>query len=278
MPPNRTKPFVVVLLLVFGSLLLFVGLVAPLAGYDLPHLQLPSYYAPTDDAYVNYYYPDTNWGQDQGLMAVKNIGESVETYRTYLKFYVAEVGPVLDMKLNLYITQVWDDPTIGIYKVTDDAWTEEAITWNNKPDVGARIDGTVNPIEGWWIVDITGYYDESQSNNDDYLSFAVMWESPSSTAAAGIAFYAKEAGGNMPHLTFTPGGNGNGDGDIFVCPYCGAVFYTQEELDQHIRDVHGITPPPDEFNPLKLVNVATVSGLICVAVGFVVRKKTRALL
>lgn len=68
-----------------------------------------------------------------------------------------------------------------------------------------------------------------------------------------------------------------GDGEIHVCPYCGATFSTYEELISHIEEEHPgeeIPGPPDKERYLKW---ALIGGGIVLVAAFVVRPLIRGL-
>jgi parallel beta-helix repeat protein len=99
----------------------------------------------SDDTYVDYRYPDTNYGTEPDLWAN-------QYNRSYLKFDINGVVPsgavIESAKLFLKGYWTWGDSSgyVSAYEVDNDNWLESEATWNNSPTVGAYISTNPNPI------------------------------------------------------------------------------------------------------------------------------------
>ena len=149
-------------------------------------------FTPTDDAYVRSNFPNQNAGGATTLRAFKNLDET----NSYLKFSVTGVsGPVASATLRLFVV---DASTVAgkIYGVTDTTWTEGAITWASKPDVGSLIaTGGAAPLGTWVDFDLTG----ALGGNGTY-SFVLK------DGNSNAAWFSSKEGTNDPQLIVTFGG------------------------------------------------------------------------
>ena len=90
---------------------------------------------PTADAYVNDYYPSSNFnGEELRVGHYNYLGSSNGRLRSYLKFDISGLvgATVNSAKLSL---DPWGGPAGGnfdlqLYYSSQDSWTESGITWN----------------------------------------------------------------------------------------------------------------------------------------------------
>jgi len=105
---------------------------------------------PIDDSYVYSkitepgVWEDVNFDQDSYGLRIRS-GSSTHWRRALLKFDISTIdADVVDsVQLKMTIQKIVNySPTDGvcwIYKVEDNSWTEEAVTWNNQPARGVSI-------------------------------------------------------------------------------------------------------------------------------------------
>ncbi|HEY7560683.1 MAG TPA: DNRLRE domain-containing protein [Gaiellaceae bacterium] len=149
-------------------------------------------FVPTDDAYVRSNFPAENTGADPTVRVYKS--GSTETH-SYLKFTVAGVtGPVSSVKLRLWVTDA-SAVSGSIYAVSDNLWSEGAITWATKPAPGAFIAAGGAATLGTWVeYDLTGAV-----AGDRTYSFVLK------DGASDVARFSSEEGANDPQLVVTFG-------------------------------------------------------------------------
>jgi hypothetical protein len=98
----------------------------------------------TVSAATNTFYASDDvwmWGTSpmSGTEATMNV-ESANDKKSYLKFTVSGVGTVTSATLNVRCT-TGGTATIGVYAgINNNTWTETAIAWNNRPDVGTLLE------------------------------------------------------------------------------------------------------------------------------------------
>lgn len=69
-------------------------------------------------------------------------------------------------------------------EVSDDAWGESSITWNNRPSLGETLDTVAVYSTGWIEFDVTSYV---VGRTDDLVSLALF--SQTDAGGAGFVFY-----------------------------------------------------------------------------------------
>jgi fibronectin type 3 domain-containing protein len=166
---------------------------------------------PTDDANVeDGSSAASNFG-DMATLKVKNQGPNTTFTRiTYLKFNVQPLTNAQSVKLKLTPYQVDGSAVTNAFELlTDDSWTETAITWNNQP-VASGVIITNVPGSTWVagapsLVDVTPWV-LGQATNDGVVSFRIT---DPNTNAILIGFASKEypASGFHPVLQFVNPGN-----------------------------------------------------------------------
>jgi len=108
------------------------------------------------DAYVHGDAPDNNYGTGTSLW-LKNVTGSNFDRESYLRFDLTPLQglEVVSATLVMQRTQPNSDAQIITYLVSNDAWTETGLTWNNKPAVGSQIAAWALATELQDVVDLT---------------------------------------------------------------------------------------------------------------------------
>ncbi len=155
------------------------------------------------DAYVRSDQPDTNFGTSALLTA-----RTSPEYDSYLKFSIANVGqPPFKAKLHVWM-QTTGPTAMKVYQVSDSAWTEGAITFNNKPAFGGLAFTSGATTAGTWLdLDVTGLV-----NGSGLVTFGIT-----SGSTAGKDLSSREDASHAPQLVLQMPPPSNGD------PVIGAV-------------------------------------------------------
>lgn len=145
--------------------------------------------APTDDSFVYSFQPDTNYGTNPGL-AGGGVFNGAEQYVSFLRFDLSAVPAsqtVTAASLNLFQFLGGGFAPIGasVYRVANDTWSEETVTWNTAPAalgtdlndatrIGAN-DNAGTTYRGWssWDLLANGSWDVTTDLADGILSVAV---------------------------------------------------------------------------------------------------------
>ena len=147
------------------------------------------------DARVRESDPGTNYGNGSTLHADGAGDSGIESF---IRFTVTEVsGPIQSARLRLYVTDNGTNNGPAIY-ATDTSWTEDNITWNNRP---ARTSEAVDNKErlgtnSWVEYDVTSLVTGSGT-----LSFVLVADS-----SDGVVFSSRQ-GEQPPQLMLTLGGS-----------------------------------------------------------------------
>jgi len=140
--------------------------------------------SPVDDSFVKSTRPNKNYGS---LSTLKVNSANKEAF---VKFYLNNIGTVSSATLNMTSQGVGN---VELWKVTNDTWNENSITWNNKPVAKVHL-GTYNfTAAGTESVDVTQFVN-AHAVKDDMVSFALI-----NTAANNVIMESKE-GINGPVL------------------------------------------------------------------------------
>lgn len=113
---------------------------------------------PIADAPVSQLFPDQNYGHQSLSYVQYNPNEPITVW-TYVKYRVPEnilrqdKFEIYDIRLSLTVHGSHVTPEIHIYETSSD-WSEDTITWNNKPDLGR------------FVVNTSASWDESFDNYD----------------------------------------------------------------------------------------------------------------
>jgi hypothetical protein len=143
-------------------------------------------FVPTADAYVYATNPTTNFGALTVLRA-----DASPDMRSYLRFNVQGLnGTVSRATLRIFANSA-STAGIGIWRVSDNTWTESTLNYNNAPAVGSLIGSSTSVSTGTWIsIDVTAYFTGNGTYN-------LALTTPGSTA---ISFASRQAVTNAPQL------------------------------------------------------------------------------
>lgn len=166
---------------------------------------------PTDDAYVKDTTPDTNYGSD-GSLYVGTYYKDNANERAYLKFDLSSIpdnAVIISATLHAYTYYgaYSQDVTISAYSVSNDSWTEDSITWNNRPEIGDLLDKDMvpnsnkktNPVKHWSVWNVTDFV-KAELSGDKVVSF-VLISDVEGEITESIGYNSKESSyGNYPYL------------------------------------------------------------------------------
>jgi hypothetical protein len=134
---------------------------------------------PAGDAYVREDSLTGNYGDS---LKLDLDGDPLRI--SYLKFDLSSVSDIESAVLRLHVT----DTSTGIKyfrEVSDDSWSEDTVTFDNRPAIGNQIASLSDEELGWVEIDITSY---AQANQGGYLSLEI--DTPSSSSCE---FSSKES-------------------------------------------------------------------------------------
>jgi hypothetical protein len=158
---------------------------------------------PTADAYVH-----------GGAKAAKNFGtatllkaqtnaKAAKNFDSYLKFDLSTVSPLSAATLRLYarLSHTGSLP-VSIYAVSNTAWSETAITWNNKPARGAALASVTvaNKTFAWYEFNVTAYVQSERAAGRTVLALGLH---AASASALTLRANSRQATANQPQLVFT---------------------------------------------------------------------------
>ena len=152
-----------------------------------------STFTATADAYVTSSSPTTNYGFATTLRA-----DASPDTRSYLRFNVQGLsGPITSAKLRIHANST-SNAGYQIRAVSDNAWTEGGINYNNAPVMGTTLGSSSSFSAGTWTeVPVTSYI----TGNGTY-NFALV-----TTSNTAINFGSHEETANAPQLVIqTQGG------------------------------------------------------------------------
>ena len=154
----------------------------------------PLTFTPIEDASIVSGSPATNYGTATTLLV-----DTSPLQHFLLKFNVTGVSgrQVTNAKLRLYAVDNSSQGG-GFYRVADNSWQEETVTWNNAPAADATPVASLGSISSgnWYEVNIT-----SLIVGDGSYSLRII-----STSSDGADYSSKE-GSNPPQLVITLGGS-----------------------------------------------------------------------
>lgn len=166
----------------------------------------------SEDAYVRSgTYASTNYGSAQDFR-VKNASSTNLSRETYLKFDVSGLDPNAERFELVLDTPNGPSPRETILymrTVSDDSWSESAITWNNKPSSGQVANSRrFKTTDRDFVMDITKYI-RDEINGDGTASIRITAASDdafslfsSKESTTGTAAYIRATPGNSNYLTF----------------------------------------------------------------------------
>lgn len=154
------------------------------------------------DAYVlNGAWSGTNFGDDVWLFTRTS---NNQTYDSYLKFDTSGIGSVASAKLR-FNASVSANANISVtaHAVGATGWSETAITWDNRPVLGAAL-GSVTATGTSFLdyeIDVTNYLIAEKAAGRHLVSFALHNAQSSNQT---VWARSREAGSNGPRLIITP--------------------------------------------------------------------------
>ncbi len=164
---------------------------------------------PVDDAYISQTTSE-NYGSASELMVKMAYKEEHGATRiTYLKFDLSSENlgsaDIYKAKLRLYCTvNNVSEPTLDVYDVTDDTWTESEINGTNEPSRGSVLSSTLITAAGHYYEWDVSSFVTSEADGDDVVSLVVF-----KTGNEGnINFASKESAANLPELVISKSGSG----------------------------------------------------------------------
>lgn len=155
-----------------------------------------------DDSYVRGgSFANSNFGS--GTQMEFKFASEEYNRQAFFKFDVAGIDSnVSEVKLQLRgkLSRAGSVQSV-IAQVADSSWSENSITWNNKPSIGSPIDTiTINGTAfADYEIDVTNYVKNALQNGNDSISLAIYNEQ-SSTAVSKAS--TKESSEGGPHLFF----------------------------------------------------------------------------
>lgn len=161
----------------------------------------PLVLSPTDDSYVRGgIHGDNNYGTSANLIVKsQTIGDFIRY--TYLKFDLSGIRrPVDSTLLRVYAHSIQQDMTIALHDIEDKFnWTEETITWNNKPSLGEQIFISAPLTNHNYIIwDITNYINARPTQ----MQFTFVLIAGGEAQSSRNDFYSKESLINQPEISF----------------------------------------------------------------------------
>jgi hypothetical protein len=146
---------------------------------------------PTADSYVLSTSPTTNYG---AATTIRVDGDGIAM--SYLRFAVpATAGSVTSAKLRVYANTA---QTTGydVYGVTDDAWTESGLNWNNKPAMAATKTGSSGKVTAltWTEVDVSALLTTARVNAGGDVNLGLA-----TTSTTALSLSSRQ-GPNVPQL------------------------------------------------------------------------------
>jgi ELWxxDGT repeat protein len=164
---------------------------------------------PAADAHVrDGSHANTNYGGSSTLEARRNF-TSGHTRWTYLRFPITALSTVGGARLRLLgrLTETTGSPVQAqVMAVANTSWSENGLTWNNKPAPGPVPLATTalvhtSTVERWYEWDVTAYVQAEKEAGRTSVSFAIV-----EAANAPLAsFRARSAAvGSRPELVLVP--------------------------------------------------------------------------
>jgi len=144
-----------------------------------------------------------NFGKNN-VLEVKSQAGADNNRIAFLRFPLTGVTctPVVSATLRVHGKSSAGTNMDSAYGVTDEAWTEMGITWNNKPALGTKLGtaavGTTGQYREW---NVTAFVKSQQAAGRDNVSFAIGMDND--TSSGPDTFSSREATTNQPQLVLT---------------------------------------------------------------------------
>ncbi|MFT2009990.1 polysaccharide lyase family 8 super-sandwich domain-containing protein [Pontibacter sp. 13R65] len=176
--------------------------------YIEPDPSMPMSIEPIADSHVRdgAAYLNVNYGQDASLV-IKNAAGSARR-EVYLKFDLSNVpaeidSAVIKMRVN-YAGATATSTQWEFYEVASNSWTENGITWSNRPAPGARIGSVPGTISGTTVtLKITNAI-RARLTKDKFLTLRVASAVPGEKTDASFASRENVNAAYRPQLTVYP--------------------------------------------------------------------------
>ena len=155
---------------------------------------------PIADAYVRGNGEQDGSGE---TLLIKQGGSSSFERVSYLKFDLSGYtsAQISSATLRLYCTELQDESTRATVAVhgSADNWTEQGITWQNKPALGSKLGSSVVDRVGRYYAFNVSQYVQGQAAGDKTVSLALV----DGGAVNKALFFGSRESGNPPQLVIT---------------------------------------------------------------------------
>ncbi len=207
--------------------------------------------APLSDAYVqDGTAANTNFGSVTPML-LRSDNQTGQRRDVYFKFDLSAVSRNINtVKLRIYAAlSAAGSVATSAYSVTDTTWTENAITWNNKPARSASaLTGATATITSTtyasYDIDVTSYVKGEKAAGRDIVSLALH---DPSNSTPNIFLNSREALSNKPQLVVITNDNNNsapavsltspGNGAVYTAPANIPLTATASDTDGTISKV-----------------------------------------
>ncbi len=165
---------------------------------------------PVADAFANSKSADTNYGEETEFVIQP---KQSENRVGYLKFDLSDIsGNVEEATLRIYNTE-WNnsvtDVSIAVQAVNSDAWSEDTLTWSNRPDAsGSDLALAAEANGGYTELDVTDVVAQEINGDGEvsfYLYINMPWAPPYDMRAN---IFSRESDVNKPQLLVTTDAEG----------------------------------------------------------------------
>ncbi len=157
------------------------------------------------DAYVLGGSPTTNYGSDASINV--KVASTSTTRMGYVRFNLASLA---GQNLNTITLRLYGQAhsTGGSLDVevfgAEDAWNENSINYNNRPNLTTGALGSINvSTANWHEINVSNYVKAALANGQTSITFALAGVS---TTSAYAVFNSRESGSNGPELAYTVNG------------------------------------------------------------------------
>jgi hypothetical protein len=154
---------------------------------------------PIADSHVANEGPDRNWGREWNLF-VRGNGTEILAFLMFDLSQVPSGATIEGAKLRLYTMGVFIKALVSVYYCPSNDWTEEGITYNNKPAFSPNPTDTANVTkQGWYEWDVTGNFQSAFETADKKLSLVLKADTYGS-----LAFDSKDNPWTNPYYETRP--------------------------------------------------------------------------